>query len=63
MKHFAIALCLMAIMWVLSSCAGLWMAAYRYQGGWYKQQPSNPTPEEAAANVLPRPGSSQPTHH
>jgi hypothetical protein len=63
MKHFAIAFCLMALMWALSSCAGLWLDAYRHRGGGYeRQRPSNPTPQEAAANVLPRPGSSQPTH-
>jgi hypothetical protein len=44
----------------MTSCAELWMAEYRRQGGYY-QRPSQPTPEEAAENVKSRPGSSQPT--
>lgn len=49
----------------LNSCSlgyGAWGVWHRAKGGYY-QRPSQPTPEEAAANVLPRPGSSQPTHY
>lgn len=62
MKATVIAVCLLALMWALSSCAGLWLAAYRYKGGYY-QRPSNPTREEASENLKRRPGSSQPTCH
>ena len=49
----------------LTSCESLWLSAYRYKGGWYDRKPKPEnyiSPEEAAANVLPRPGSSQPTY-
>lgn len=39
---------------MLTSCGlieAAWMAEYRREGGWYKQQPSYPTPEEAAENL------------
>jgi hypothetical protein len=40
----------------MTSCEALWMAEYRRQGGYY-QRPS----QQAAANLKPRAGSSQPT--
>jgi hypothetical protein len=46
----------------LTSCESLWLTWYRAKGGYY-QRPSQPTPEQAAENVKPRPGSSQPTHY
>jgi hypothetical protein len=57
MRTILVILCLS-----LTSCESLWMSWYRHQGG-YNQRPSSPTAKEAAENLMPHPGSSQPTHY